>query len=306
MFRVRLVSSVFVRFSHLHEFGEPDLAMIEPVLTDDDLLAQMAHPATAGSFRLWWLGQSGFLVQWNGRYLLMDPYLSDSLAAKYAGTDLPHDRMTKRPVAPEGLNFVDVLTASHAHTDHLDPGTVSPVLHASPQARFIVPGSAFETALERAAITGDRIVSIEAGRTIEVCGFRITAIPSAHEQLELDPSGRHRFLGYIVQMGSWTIYHSGDTVLYEGMIDQLIPYQIDVALLPINGRCGRVAGNLTAREAAWLANRVGARLVIPCHYDMFAFNTGNVDEFAASAKDLRQPYAVLRCGESWASESLAR
>jgi L-ascorbate metabolism protein UlaG (beta-lactamase superfamily) len=178
-------------------------------------------------------------------------------------------------------------------------------LHASPQARFIVPGSAHETALERAAFASERVVSIEAGRTVEICGFRITAIPSAHEQIELDPLGRHRFLGYIVQMGSWTIYHSGDTVLYEGMIDQLSPYRIDVALLPINGRCGRVAGNLTAREAAWLANRVGARLVIPCHYDMFAFNTGNVEEFAASAKDLRQPYAVLRCGESWASESLA-
>jgi L-ascorbate metabolism protein UlaG (beta-lactamase superfamily) len=148
-------------------------------------------------------------------------------------------------------------------------------------------------------------VSIEAAGTIDLSGFRLSAIPSAHEQLERDPSGRHRFLGYIVQMGSWTIYHSGDTVLYEGMIDQLSPYRIDVALLPINGRCGRVAGNLTAREAAWLANRAGARLVIPCHYDMFAFNTGNVDEFAASAKDLRQPYAVLRCGESWASESLA-
>jgi L-ascorbate metabolism protein UlaG (beta-lactamase superfamily) len=28
---------------------------------------------------LWWLGLSGFLIQWQGHHLLLDPYLSDSL-----------------------------------------------------------------------------------------------------------------------------------------------------------------------------------------------------------------------------------
>ena len=26
------------------------------------------------NFNVWWLGQSGFLIQWLGRHLLMDPY----------------------------------------------------------------------------------------------------------------------------------------------------------------------------------------------------------------------------------------
>jgi len=36
-------------------------------------------------FYLWWLGQSGFLLQWNGKRVLMDPYLSDSLTKKICG-----------------------------------------------------------------------------------------------------------------------------------------------------------------------------------------------------------------------------
>jgi len=275
--------------------------MIEPLLAGGDLLANIAQPASsADSFRMWWLGQSGFLIQWQGGHLLMDPYLSDSLAAKYAGTDLPHTRMTRCPVAPEKLTFIDAVTASHAHTDHLDPGTVVPVLEASPEARLIVPGSAYETALERVPGFRDRICTIEAGSSVEVSGFEITAIPSAHEGIDTDEIGRHRFLGYIVRMGPWTVYHSGDTVLYDGIADELKRYRIDVALLPINGRCGRVAGNLNASEAAWLGKAIDAQLVIPCHYDMFAFNTGNVEEFVAAAKERQQSCAVLRCGEAWA------
>jgi hypothetical protein len=48
--------------------------VIEPVRADDALLADIAR--TRGEergFRLWWLGQSGFLLQWRGRHLLLDP-----------------------------------------------------------------------------------------------------------------------------------------------------------------------------------------------------------------------------------------
>ena len=65
--------------------------------------------------------------------LLLDPYLSDSLTDKYAQTDKPHAGMTERVVAPERLNFIDVATSSHNHTDHLDPDTLGPLLKANPR-----------------------------------------------------------------------------------------------------------------------------------------------------------------------------
>ncbi|MGZ9225209.1 MAG: hypothetical protein ACXW4M_06595 [Anaerolineales bacterium] len=49
---------------------------------------------------------------------MIDPYLSDSLTKKYAGTNKPHVRMTERVIAPEWLDFVEVVTSSHIHTDH--------------------------------------------------------------------------------------------------------------------------------------------------------------------------------------------
>ena len=60
------------------------MALIEPQQRDDALLADIEAGRSAGDddLRLWWLGQSGFLVQWRGHHLLLDPYLSDSLTAK--------------------------------------------------------------------------------------------------------------------------------------------------------------------------------------------------------------------------------
>src|SRR5512132_2377729 len=78
--------------------------MIQPALKDDDFLADvLAARDYPNDVHLWWLGQSGFLVQWQDHHLLLDPYLSDSLTHKYAATDKPHVRMTEIVVAPERL-----------------------------------------------------------------------------------------------------------------------------------------------------------------------------------------------------------
>src|SRR5438105_7718490 len=114
--------------------------MIKPIRQDDEFLADIAE--TRGdleNLRLWWLGQSGFLVQWQGRHLLLDPYLSDSLTKKYATTDKPHVRMTARVIAPERLDFIDVATSSHCHTDHLDAETLGPLMRVNPAMKLVAP-----------------------------------------------------------------------------------------------------------------------------------------------------------------------
>lgn len=109
-----------------------------------------------------------------------------------------------------------------------------------------------------------------------------------------------------MRFGPWAIYHSGDTLLYEGMAELLQRHKVDVALLPINGRAPerRVAGNLNAAEAAQLGKQIAARTVIPCHYEMFAFNTADPQDFARACDTIGQPYDILRCGERWESTSL--
>ena len=274
--------------------------MIRPVLQDEAILADIADAARATeALHLWWLGQSGFLLQWEGRHLLTDPYLSDSLTKKYAGTDKPHVRMTERVVAPEKLAFIDVVTSSHNHTDHLDGETLRPLIHANPDIRLMIPEANREFVAQRLQVNPRMPLGIDDGTSASAAGFRLTGVASAHEELERDPQGRCKFLGYIVELGPWKIYHSGDTVWYEGMTGRLQPWAPDVALLPINGRSPerRVPGNLNGREAAKLAKDIRARLVIPCHYEMFEFNTASPDEFVAEAQRLGQPCRVLKCGE---------
>jgi L-ascorbate metabolism protein UlaG (beta-lactamase superfamily) len=282
--------------------------MIKPLLRDGAFIADVtAAREDFEHFHLWWLGQSGFLLQWQGKHLLFDPYLSDSLTKKYTATDRPHVRMTERVVAPEKLGFIDVVTSSHNHTDHLDAETLVPLLEANPKLELIIPEANREFVVDRLKTMVELPRGLDVGQFATVAGFKIHAVPAAHESVEKDANGRHKFLGYVVEFGPWTVYHSGDTLLYGGMVDWLRRSSIDVALLPINGRvpARRVAGNLNGREAATLAKDIGARLVVPCHYEMFEFNTATPEEFVAACRELGQAHRVLRAGEGWSSANLA-
>jgi L-ascorbate metabolism protein UlaG (beta-lactamase superfamily) len=276
--------------------------MIKPLLQDDALLRDVGHArAEPQALHLWWLGQSGFLVQWNGHHLLLDPYLSDSLTTKYANTDKPHERLSERVIAPERLDFIDVVTSSHNHTDHLDAGTLVPLLKTNPLIDIVVPEANRRFAAERLGVGPERLHGIDAGEALPVDAFEFHAVPAAHEQVDRDGNGRCIYLGYVVRCGPWTLYHSGDTIRFDELPAWLERWEIDVALLPINGRGPerRVAGNLWGREAAQLARDIGATVAIPCHYDLFGFNTATPDEFVRACHERGQHYRVLRLGERW-------
>src|SRR5690348_11433133 len=170
--------------------------MIRPALQEEAFLASVeaGRRRNDATLRLWWLGQSGYLVQWQGRHLLLDPYLSDSLTKKYAGTDKPHVRMTERVIAPERLDFVDVVTSSHNHTDHLDGGTLFPLLRVNPRLTVIVSRANLNFAAERLQVSPERLTPIRVDdAAIKVDPFTFYAIPSAHESLERDENGDYRF-----------------------------------------------------------------------------------------------------------------
>jgi L-ascorbate metabolism protein UlaG (beta-lactamase superfamily) len=276
--------------------------MITPFHSEARFIADVAaHRDGSLALNLWWLGQSGFLLGASGSIIALDPYLSDSLTKKYATTDKPHVRMSSIVVAPEQLAMLELnaISCSHQHTDHMDPETLAPIVRNTPGLKLVVPRAWRALAQERSCSSWGQILGVDAGVQIELPPFTFTAVPAAHEQIERDGHGHHLYLGFVVRVGQWTVYHSGDTMLYDGMVDLLRPFNIDAAILPINGRAPerRVAGNLWGREAAGLAKQIGAKLVVPCHYDMFEFNTATPDEFVAECERLGQPYKVLRLGE---------
>jgi L-ascorbate metabolism protein UlaG (beta-lactamase superfamily) len=274
--------------------------MKQPKLRDDAFLAEVAAGrARREGFRLWWLGQSGFLLQYQGHHVLIDPYLSDSLTAKYAATDKPHERVSARVVDPARLDFVEIVSSSHNHTDHLDAETLKPLRAANPDLVFVLPEANREFAAARLGCAPGWPLGLDDGRSCLAGVFRLHGIAAAHESLERDEQGRCLYLGYVVEFGPYRVYHSGDCVLYEGLVERVKPYAPDVALLPVNGSLPerRVAGNFWGREAAWLAHAAGARLAVPMHYDLFAFNTVSPQEFSAHCERLGQPFRVLENGE---------
>ena len=281
--------------------------MIKPALQGEAFLADVRDAASSqDDLHIWWLGQSGFLVQWRGSHLLFDPYLSDSLSRKYAATDKPHTRMTGLVISPDALDFIDLTTSSHNHTDHLDGETLTALMQANPEMELLVPSANRTFAAERLDVDPDQLETIDAGQSIALGPFELHAVPAAHEDLAKDDLGRHQFVGYVAKLGPWTVYHSGDTIPYDGMEKILRQWKIDVALLPINGRrpVRRVAGNLWGREAANLAKDIGAKTVIPCHYDMFEFNTETPAEFEDTCHTLGQSYQTLQAGQRWSSSIL--
>jgi L-ascorbate metabolism protein UlaG (beta-lactamase superfamily) len=287
--------------------------LIKPVQSHHELLRDIRSADTdAENFRLWWLGQSGFLLQWKGNHLLIDPYLSDSLTKKYAMTDKPHIRMTEIPIDPSRLDFIDVITSSHNHTDHLDHETLWPLIAANPQVKLVIPEANRGFVADRLKTDPAWPLGINDGTLVKISPFNITGLAAAHEQLETDEKGNYRCLGYLISFGRWTIFHPGDAIPYEGMVERLLELaagrSIDVALMPINGRlpARRVTGNFWGREAAQFARDIRARVVIPMHYEMFEFNTETPEEFVTTCQQLRQPHYVMRCGEQWNSQSLSQ
>jgi L-ascorbate metabolism protein UlaG (beta-lactamase superfamily) len=278
--------------------------LIKAVKKDNDLVREMDRLINDEKhFYLWWLGQSGFLLQWKGKRVLIDPYLSDSLTQKYAATEKPHTRMSERVIEPRLLKKISIVTSSHNHTDHLDAETLVPILQNNPDIKFVIPEANRAFVADRVLCKAEFPVGLNDGQSIIIDEFTIHGIPAKHNEIERDVNGHCKYMGYVIQFGSYSIYHSGDTLWFDELVDLLRPFSLEVAILPINGNDPqrKVAGNLNCHEAAVLGNAIGAATIIPCHYDMFTFNTADVNDFRKEADKIRQPYKVLSGGEYFQS-----
>jgi len=263
-------------------FHEEPPDWIDPVLSGDDLVAEIKASTADRGMHIWWLGQSGFLVQMSKENILLDPYLSDSLSETSDETGVLHERITGLVVEPDKLSFVDVVTSSHAHLDHLDPGTLPGVL--SGEAAFVCAAGSEIVATERSGRPPD--IALQVGELATFAGFQIEAVPAYHDDAP-------EAIGYVVRNGTYAFYHAGDTRRVQGIAEAVAEYGVDVAFLPINGK----HGNMDGVDAARLAYESGAMIAIPCHYEMFRHNTASTSRFVAECVRLSQEYRLPRAGE---------
>lgn len=250
-------------------------------------LADRVSAPQAGEVVLYWLGQAGFVIDCDGFRMLIDPYLSDSLAAKYRGTRYPHVRMMGAPLVPSDLDRIDLVLCTHRHTDHMDPGTLQPLAQRFPELRFVVPAASVGDAMTRCGVGIDRLIPVTADsrvRVLENCF--VAPIASAHETLDADEKGQHPWLGYVIEACGVRLYHSGDCVPYAELAGRIARQQPDIALLPVNGRDearsgNGVPGNFTLDEAIELVKEAQVPAMIAHHYGLFDFNTISPEEIDA-------------------------
>lgn len=252
---------------------------------------------------LWYLGQVGFVMGRQGKYLAVDPYLSDYVDQNCSNDQVQWERLYAPPMAANELGFLQAVLCTHSHYDHADPYTLPVIAKANPAVKFIIPAPECGQ-IAAYGIDAHRIIPACAGKPIQLDGFTITPIPSAHEVFHVDEEGNYRELGYLIDDGCNRIFHAGDMCMYDGLTEKLS--DVDVAVLPINGRdyfrnANDIIGNFDAVEAVTLAKMISAELLIPVHHDLYAVNRVNPAYFVDTLMTInpRQKYHIFAPGERY-------
>jgi L-ascorbate metabolism protein UlaG (beta-lactamase superfamily) len=257
------------------------------------LLADVvATETTPGRGAFWWLGQHTFLVKAGGKVFYIDPWFAPW-----------ESRQTPALLTPEEARYADFVLVTHGHGDHLCPETLPGMVNASPHALFLSPRTEAERMRTEGRVPPERLHPLSAGERLERAGVTITAMKSKHETFDEHPTLGFPYLGYVVEAGGVTFYHSGDTILYEGLLTALQRWpRFDALFLPINGRDAErylrgCLGNFTFQEAAELAGELRPGVVVPSHYDMFI---GNQEDPAKFVRFLEAKFPGVR---SWVGKA---
>ena len=201
-----------------------------------------------------WIGHGTALVDLDGVRLLTDPLLRDRVAHLRRHAPLPR---------PEALRGLDAVLLTHLHRDHLDLPSLRRVGRDVP---IVVPRGGGALLLRRGF---DAVREIAPGEEIAVGSLTVSATEARHDGARSVLGARGPALGYLVT-GSRSIYHAGDTDLFEGM-RAIGERGLDLALVPIWGWASRLGpGHLDPLRAAQALELLAPRTAVPIHWGTYA------------------------------------
>ena len=214
--------------------------------------------------QLTWLGHACVLLT-GSKKILIDPFIE-------GGSVLDTDP--------------DIVAVTHGHGDHLGE-TVAlgrKTIAITEIAKYLM-------------LKGLPAESLNIGGTAIVDGVSFTMTPAVHSSW-IEEAGIGYYggtaAGFVIGIDGLKIYHAGDTALFSDMklIGDL--YHPDVALLPIGGRF-----TMGIAEAMMAANFIGAKTVIPIHYNTWDKITADPFQFRnAIERTTGMHVKVLKPGES--------
>jgi L-ascorbate metabolism protein UlaG (beta-lactamase superfamily) len=219
-----------------------------------------------------YLGQSAFELKAQGTTLLMDPFLTGNPKAAVAADELEADH----------------ILLTHGHADHLGD-TVDIAKRTGATVTAIV-----ELANEISEAGVEQVFDPNLGGTVRFDWGWVKLVPAWHTGTT--PSGTvHTPAGLLLSFDGQVVYHLGDTALFSDL--ELVARRgdpVDVALVPIGGHY-----TMDRWDAVEACNMVGAKQVIPCHYDTFPPIETDAQAFKADVeRSTSSEVIVLAPGET--------
>jgi len=218
----------------------------------------MATPVTAT-----YVGTATVLLRIGELTVLTDPAL-DPAPAEYPAAR-PLRRTTGPALTADQLPAVDLVLLSHdQHADNLDHAGREVLGRAS--AVLTTPEAA-----ERLGGRADGLAPWESRRiTAGATTVTVTATPARHGPAGTEPV-TGPVTGFVVEHDGGTLYISGDTVRHEALTEIAERFTVDTAFLHLGDAhfpsTGDRAFSMSAAEGAELTRTLGARTVVPLHFD---------------------------------------
>ena len=204
-----------------------------------------------------WLGHAGFLLQLGGKNILIDP--------NWALWHGPVKRVIHPSLGIKDLPYIDLVLITHAHFDHLH----MPSLRAIATGQPIVVPQGVGSVVKNCAFS--KVIELNYWDKVKFDNIEVTFTPARHWGARFIHDTYRKFGGYLISSGKQTVFHCGDSSLFDGFTEIGKRAEIDVALMPIGAYLapsGR-AVHMNPEEALEAFDMLGGKNMVPMHYGTF-------------------------------------
>lgn len=226
-------------------------------------------------FGAFWFGQATAMLRVGGLTVLTDPHFAEHAGAPLGGRNVGRRRSTALPGAIEDLPPVDVVLLSHAHMDHWEKGSLEQL--ASARTIAVIPRKTRRLLPQRGRGFGG-IIELDWEQEAAIEGLRVTAVRPKHWGARYLIDVHRGYNAYVLDDDDRRLVFAADTA-ETSAFDFLGASGVDVAVMGIGNYYApwdRV--HATPEQAAEMARRMGARLMMPIHHSTFRDPSEPIDE----------------------------